>query len=95
MVRPTGTQIIDMLHVFCTCYCSESLFIQPVAHSFGSDYCICYTEWVLNCHCDIIWVIADLVLKDKIFVYDLARQRLGWANYDCKLHFYLSGVPGP
>lgn len=27
---------------------------------------------------------ADLVLKDKIFVYDLANQRIGWANYDCK-----------
>lgn len=29
---------------------------------------------------------ADLVLKDKIFVYDLAHQRVGWANYDCKLN---------
>lgn len=27
---------------------------------------------------------ADLVLKDKIVVYDLAHQRIGWANYDCK-----------
>ncbi|GKV37618.1 hypothetical protein SLEP1_g45626 [Rubroshorea leprosula] len=26
----------------------------------------------------------DLVLKDKIFVYDLAHQRIGWTNYDCK-----------
>ncbi|XP_039022429.1 aspartic proteinase 39-like [Hibiscus syriacus] len=28
-------------------------------------------------------ILGDLVLKDKIFVYDLARQRIGWANYDC------------
>lgn len=27
---------------------------------------------------------ADLVLKDKIVVYDLGGQRIGWANYDCK-----------
>jgi hypothetical protein len=27
---------------------------------------------------------ADLVLKDKIFVYDLANMRMGWADYDCK-----------
>ncbi|KAH9734602.1 eukaryotic aspartyl protease family protein [Citrus sinensis] len=27
-------------------------------------------------------ILGDLVLKDKIFVYDLARQRVGWANYD-------------
>lgn len=30
------------------------------------------------------FVFVDLVLKDKVFVYDLARQRIGWANYDCK-----------
>lgn len=27
---------------------------------------------------------ADLVLKDKVVVYDLANQRIGWTNYDCK-----------
>lgn len=31
----------------------------------------------------------DLVLKDKIVVYDLAGQRIGWANYDCKFHFHI------
>lgn len=30
---------------------------------------------------------ADLVLKDKIFVYDLAHQRIGWSYYDCKFKF--------
>lgn len=30
-----------------------------------------------------ISILGDLVLKDKIFVYDLAHQRVGWANYDC------------
>ncbi|KAH9298288.1 hypothetical protein KI387_029970, partial [Taxus chinensis] len=24
-----------------------------------------------------------LVLKDKIFVYDLENQRIGWTNFDC------------
>ncbi|XP_073291845.1 aspartic proteinase 36-like [Primulina huaijiensis] len=28
-------------------------------------------------------ILGDLVLKDKIVVYDLAEQRIGWANYDC------------
>ncbi|PWA83075.1 Aspartic peptidase [Artemisia annua] len=27
-------------------------------------------------------VDADLVLKDRIVVYDLGGQRIGWANYD-------------
>lgn len=30
------------------------------------------------------WYNADLVLKDKIFVYDLSRNRIGWTDYDCK-----------
>ncbi|KAJ8534010.1 hypothetical protein K7X08_007334 [Anisodus acutangulus] len=28
-------------------------------------------------------ILGDLVLKDKIIVYDLARQRIGWADHDC------------
>ncbi|KAK6140063.1 hypothetical protein DH2020_026198 [Rehmannia glutinosa] len=39
----------------------------------------------------LIWVQPkDLVLKDKIFVYDLAHQRLGWADYDCSLSVNVS-----
>lgn len=37
-----------------------------------------------------ITILGDLVLKDKIFVYDLARQRIGWANYDCSLSVNVS-----
>lgn len=37
-----------------------------------------------------VTILGDLVLKDKIFVYDLARQRLGWANYDCSLSVNVS-----
>ncbi|KAK1264022.1 Aspartic proteinase-like protein 2 [Acorus gramineus] len=32
-----------------------------------------------------ITILGDLVLKDKIFVYDLEAQRIGWASYDCSL----------
>ncbi|KVI00122.1 Aspartic peptidase [Cynara cardunculus var. scolymus] len=30
-----------------------------------------------------ITILGDLVLKDRIVVYDLGGQRIGWANYDC------------
>ncbi|XP_065869109.1 aspartic proteinase 36-like [Euphorbia lathyris] len=30
-----------------------------------------------------ITILGDLVLKDKIVVYDIANQRVGWTNYDC------------
>ncbi|GMP84788.1 hypothetical protein CsSME_00038175 [Camellia sinensis var. sinensis] len=35
-------------------------------------------------------ILGDLVLKDKIFVYDLAHQRLGWADFDCSLSVNVS-----
>ncbi|XP_044483555.1 aspartic proteinase 36-like isoform X1 [Mangifera indica] len=39
-------------------------------------------------------ILGDLVLKDKIFVYDLARQRVGWANYDCSSSVNVSVTVG-
>ncbi|KAL3825829.1 hypothetical protein ACJIZ3_021858 [Penstemon smallii] len=35
-------------------------------------------------------ILGDLVLKDKIFVYDLVHQRIGWADYDCSLSVNVS-----
>ncbi|ESR37638.1 hypothetical protein WN944_027715 [Citrus x changshan-huyou] len=35
-------------------------------------------------------ILGDLVLKDKIFVYDLAGQRIGWSNYDCSMSVNVS-----
>ncbi|XP_073289443.1 aspartic proteinase 36-like [Primulina huaijiensis] len=39
-------------------------------------------------------ILGDLVLKDKIFVYDLARQRIGWADYDCSSSVNVSITSG-
>lgn len=41
-----------------------------------------------------ITILGDLVLKDKIVVYDLARQRIGWASYDCSQSVNVSMVSG-
>ncbi|XP_019436309.1 PREDICTED: aspartic proteinase-like protein 2 [Lupinus angustifolius] len=41
-----------------------------------------------------VTILGDLVLKDKIFVYDLAGQRIGWANYDCSLPVNVSATTG-
>ncbi|KAI3420499.1 Peptidase A1 domain-containing protein [Psidium guajava] len=37
-----------------------------------------------------ITILGDLVLQNKIVVYDLAGQRIGWANYDCSLSVNVS-----
>ncbi|KAJ7947910.1 aspartic proteinase-like protein 2 [Quillaja saponaria] len=37
-----------------------------------------------------ITILGDLVLKDKIFVYDLANKRIGWSNYDCSMSVNVS-----
>ncbi|XP_022889059.1 aspartic proteinase-like protein 2 [Olea europaea var. sylvestris] len=37
-----------------------------------------------------ITILGDLVLKDKIVVYDLASQRIGWANYNCSSSVHVS-----
>ncbi|GAU48881.1 hypothetical protein TSUD_406600 [Trifolium subterraneum] len=39
-------------------------------------------------------ILGDLVLKDKIVVYDLAGQRIGWVNYDCSLPVNVSEATG-
>ncbi|KAK2444531.1 aspartic proteinase [Trifolium repens] len=36
--------------------------------------------------------VADLVLKDKIVVYDLDGQRIKWADYDCSFPFNVSAT---
>ncbi|KAL0336945.1 UNVERIFIED_CONTAM: Aspartic proteinase-like protein 2 [Sesamum calycinum] len=43
---------------------------------------------------DFVFLYPDLVLKDKIFVYDLAHQRIGWADYDCSLSVNVSITSG-
>ncbi|GAU11095.1 hypothetical protein TSUD_197190 [Trifolium subterraneum] len=47
-----------------------------------------------------VWCIGfqkskDLVLKDKIVVYDLDGQRIGWAHYNCSLPINVFAAIGP
>ncbi|KAM0925796.1 hypothetical protein ACQ4PT_003958 [Festuca glaucescens] len=41
-----------------------------------------------------ITILGDLVLKDKIFVYDLANMRMGWTDYDCSLSVNVTSSSG-
>ncbi|KAI3793798.1 hypothetical protein L1987_36420 [Smallanthus sonchifolius] len=39
--------------------------------------------WCIGFQPSQITILGDLVLKDKIIVYDLGGQRIGWSDYDC------------
>lgn len=56
----------------------------------GSVWCIGFQKIVGQ----DVTILGDLVLKDKIFVYDLASQRIGWANYDCSWSVNVSASTG-
>ncbi|THU69956.1 hypothetical protein C4D60_Mb08t19880 [Musa balbisiana] len=64
--------------------------LSSVDESFPSDNSIIWCiGWQKNQGSGIT-ILGDLVLKDKIFVYDLANQRIGWTNYDCSLSVNVS-----
>ncbi|KMZ61137.1 Eukaryotic aspartyl protease family protein [Zostera marina] len=65
-----------------------SLILKPTDYlvqqvSIGNDIIWCM-GWQKNVDFDIT-ILGDIVLKDKVFVYDLAQQRIGWVNHDCSL----------
>ncbi|KAL8526205.1 hypothetical protein ACS0TY_015430 [Phlomoides rotata] len=72
---------------------SASMFLRPVDYLIHMGFLDGAEIWCLGFikvqnHGPTI--LGDLVLKDKIFVYDLAHQRLGWADYDCSLSVNVS-----
>ncbi|GLT80818.1 hypothetical protein SLA2020_522360 [Shorea laevis] len=39
-------------------------------------------------------ILGDVILKDKIVVYDLANQKVGWASYDCSQSVTVKTING-
>ncbi|CAL9764698.1 unnamed protein product [Musa acuminata subsp. burmannicoides] len=64
----------------------EEYLLQQVSVDNSIVWCI---GWQKN-HGSGITILGDIVLKDKIFVYDLANQRIGWMDYDCSLSVNVS-----
>ncbi|XP_022767217.1 aspartic proteinase-like protein 2 isoform X2 [Durio zibethinus] len=69
-----------------------SMMLKPEEYLIRSGFYNGATMWCIGFQKvqTGITILGDLVLKDKIFVYDLARQRIGWANYDCSLSVNVS-----
>ncbi|KAL3839730.1 hypothetical protein ACJIZ3_024321 [Penstemon smallii] len=70
-----------------------SLVLRPIDYLVHMGFVDGAAMWCLGfikVHNQGTTILGDLVLKDKIFVYDLARQRIGWADYDCSLSVNVS-----
>ncbi|XP_026389313.1 aspartic proteinase-like protein 2 isoform X3 [Papaver somniferum] len=57
----------------------ENYLVQTSGHQ--GEWCVGFQKGDLQGQ--RVTILGDLVLKDKIIIYDLARQRIGWVNYDC------------
>ncbi|KAI7998316.1 Aspartic proteinase-like protein 2 [Camellia lanceoleosa] len=59
-----------------------SMVLRPVDYLDGATtWCIGFQKT----QDQAVTILGDLVLKDKIFVYDLAHQWHGWADFDYSL----------
>ncbi|CAL1410005.1 unnamed protein product [Linum trigynum] len=78
------------------CYAISSRLFPPVSLNFagGVSLGLKPEEYLFLSNDGSMWcvgfqkvpgqtILGDLVLKDKIFVYDLVQQRIGWVKYDC------------
>ncbi|KAI3916985.1 hypothetical protein MKW98_016719 [Papaver atlanticum] len=57
----------------------QDYLVQTSGHQ--GEWCVGFQKGELQGQ--RITILGDLVLKDKVIIYDLARQRIGWVNYDC------------
>ncbi|KAK2448878.1 aspartic proteinase [Trifolium repens] len=74
-----------------------SLNLRPRHYLIQQNYVHGATAWCigfLKIKGQGVTILGDLVLKDKIVVYDLDGQRVGWADYDCSSPFNASAGIG-
>ncbi|XP_017253489.1 aspartic proteinase 36 isoform X1 [Daucus carota subsp. sativus] len=70
-----------------------SMFLKPEDYLLKQNSVGGATAWCIGfqkLQGQDITILGDLVLKDKIVVYDLGGQRIGWADYDCSLSVNVS-----
>ncbi|CAH9140034.1 unnamed protein product [Cuscuta epithymum] len=60
-----------------------SMILQPIDYLVHQDSVDGTSHWCLGFFkSEKMSVLGDLLLKDKIVVYDLTNQRIGWTDYD-------------
>ncbi|CAD5324696.1 unnamed protein product [Arabidopsis thaliana] len=63
-----------------------SMVIKPEAYLFQKFLDLTNAIWCLGFYSSTsrrITIIGEVAIRDKMFVYDLDHQRIGWAEYNC------------
>ncbi|XP_011084663.1 aspartic proteinase-like protein 2 isoform X2 [Sesamum indicum] len=67
----------------------DSLFLTVYPHNYlfevkDEEYCIGWQSSVMKSRDGTeMTLLGDIVLSDKLFVYDIENQTIGWTQYDC------------
>lgn len=59
---------------------SRYLFQDTILFIIWEQFSVLATNLCVGC-------VPDIVLKNKLVVYDLGKQQIGWVDYDCKFIF--------
>nr|XP_033516366.1 uncharacterized protein LOC104112994 isoform X2 [Nicotiana tomentosiformis] len=81
-----SSSIADMFPLFSLNFAGgASMDLRPADYLVHMGFYEGAAMWCISFQKDDagVTILGDLVLKDKIIVYDLARKRIGWADYDC------------
>ncbi|KAG7530410.1 Aspartic peptidase domain superfamily [Arabidopsis suecica] len=81
--------IADMFPEVHLCFAGgASMVIKPEAYLFQKFLDLTNAIWCLGFYSSTsrrITIIGEVAIRDKMFVYDLDHQRIGWAEYNCSL----------
>ncbi|XP_042511839.1 aspartic proteinase 36 isoform X2 [Macadamia integrifolia] len=64
-----------------------TMVLKPVEYLVQEGYVDGTESWCIGFQRPLdmpMTILGDLVLRDKIFIYDLVNQRIGWTDYDCE-----------
>lgn len=86
-IRHDGSLDDDYPSVTFTFESGSTMTVQPhdyfiqVQTDRGNAFCIGFQSSLSNS--PDLTILGDLVLKNKLVVYDLENQRIGWVDYNC------------
>ncbi|KAI5076611.1 hypothetical protein GOP47_0008676 [Adiantum capillus-veneris] len=62
---------------------------------YGKDTLYCMGFQISPSGSPHLIILGDMILKDKLVVYDLENQRIGWVDFNCSSHVTVMTSTGP